>query len=426
MSLVTRTFVRNEGNGMKRLLLLLCLIMVAVCWSGSALAQSYVDSIHRHRAEKHAAAFGNPAFPLNTEDEVFLHYYEPNEDYRVRAAIEFLIGEKPFRMPTYDGTSTDYIRFAQLTFTVRGEHVSLIAYQNTGLLANPRYNDHLFVPFNDLTNGEETYGGGRYLDLSKADIVNGHIILDFNKAYNPYCAYSDGYRCPIPPPDNDLDVPIRAGEKSYTGSIRQRPRPVTPPDALTDSERQLVLTGDTSQLLRIIQDTVEAEHTLLKSASVDVDPKDDLLPLLAKRMYLAMTDTLRPGVGIAAPQVGVNRNVIWVQRFDKVGAPFEFYVNPKIVWRSNLMRKGWEGCLSIPDTREEVYRHYTIRLTYQDLDGNYHDELIEGFTSVIVQHEVDHLYGILFTDRLIEQQGNIYHPVDDAIGLYLRDPMARP
>ena len=100
----------------------------------------------------------------------------------------------------------------------------------------------------------------------------------------------------------------------------------------------------------------------------------------------------------------INKNLIWVQRFDKEGEPFEFYINPKIIWRSKLIRTGAEGCLSIPDQKENVERNNTIRLQYWDEKGNIIEENIEGFTAVIFQHEVDHLYGILYPDRVEEQQ----------------------
>src|SRR5690606_40777586 len=124
------------------------------------------------------------------------------------------------------------------------------------------------------------------------------------------------------------------------------------------------------------------------------------------------------GVGIAAPQVGINRNVIWVKRFDKEGEPLEFYINPKITWRSKLLRKGLEGCLSIADSAGEVFRNYTIRLRYQDAKGNDHEEMVEGFSAVIFQHETDHLMGILFTDRLAEQRAGTYHRINGEIELY--------
>jgi uncharacterized protein (DUF1684 family) len=73
------------------------------------------------------------------------------------------------------------------------------------------------LAFTDLTNGEDTYGGGRYIDLYISDIAEGHITIDFNKAYNPYCAYSDGYNCPIPPASNSINLEIKAGEKMYKG-----------------------------------------------------------------------------------------------------------------------------------------------------------------------------------------------------------------
>ena len=79
------------------------------------------------------------------------------------------------------------------------------------------YRDYLFIPFKDLSNGEATYGGGRYMDIRMDDIKNGELMLDFNKAYNPYCAYSDGYNCPVPPVENHLETEVNAGEKSFGG-----------------------------------------------------------------------------------------------------------------------------------------------------------------------------------------------------------------
>ena len=172
----------------------------------------------------------------------------------------------------------------------------------------------------------------------------------------------------------------------------------------TKEELKLIQSGDTKTMLKVIEITDEKELKILKSVSNDIDPKDDLVSLLAERMYLSMRDPKNPGIGIAAPQIGINRNIIWVQRFDKEGEPFELYINPKIIWRSELLRKGTEGCLSIPDITGNVLRNYTIKLTYQDKTGKQFEELIEGFTAVIFQHETDHLNGILFTDRMKEQE----------------------
>lgn len=182
-------------------------------------------------------------------------------------------------------------------------------------------------------------------------------------------------------------------------------------------ETELIRNGDINQRLYVIQTDVESELQILKSVSKDINPKAKNLDILINRMYLAVTHPTDGGVGIAAPQVGINRNIIWVQRFDKVGEPFEVYINPKIVWKSNLMRKGAEGCLSIPDQRGEVFRYYTIQIQYQDRKGKKHSEIIEGFTAVIFQHEIDHLNGILFTDRLIEQENKTFYFINDELGM---------
>jgi uncharacterized protein (DUF1684 family) len=89
-------------------------------------------------------------------------------------------------------------------------------------MANPAYKNLLFLPFNDSSNGDSSYGGGRYIDLDVNHIVNKQITIDFNKAYNPYCAYSDGYRCPVPPQENRLSIEILAGEKLFTGEKKHK------------------------------------------------------------------------------------------------------------------------------------------------------------------------------------------------------------
>jgi uncharacterized protein (DUF1684 family) len=106
-------------------------------------------------------------------------------------------------------------------FTINGKDFQLTLYKNEIPSPNPKYSDLLFLPFTDETNGKTTYGGGRYIDVSIKDIKNGFLALDFNKAYNPYCAYSNGYRCPVPPEENDLQLEILAGEKLFTGKHKK-------------------------------------------------------------------------------------------------------------------------------------------------------------------------------------------------------------
>lgn len=188
---------------------------------------------------------------------------------------------------------------------------------------------------------------------------------------------------------------------------------------LSPAERQLIAAGDTAAALPVYQITDADEYQVLRAMSEEVNPADPLLKLLARRMYLAMRDTARPGVGIAAPQVGVNRNAIWVQRFDKPGFPFEFYINPQIVSFSKMLRKGPEGCLSIPGERGDVLRSYAITLKYQDFSGEWHTEMIEDFTAVIFQHECDHLKGVLFTDRIEQQKEMALFPLTEESGLFI-------
>ena len=163
-------------------------------------------------------------------------------------------------------------------------------------------------------------------------------------------------------------------------------------------EKEVILAGDTNTALPIYQTDNESQHKVLLATSEEISPKDKTLPILIERMRLALAAT-GGGVGIAGPQVGINRRVVLVQRFDKKDAPVEYFINPKIIWRSELLNKGPEGDLSIEDFRGDFYRSYSIRLEYYDLDNKKHDEMVEGFTAVIFQHEIDHLSGILISDK---------------------------
>ncbi len=181
---------------------------------------------------------------------------------------------------------------------------------------------------------------------------------------------------------------------------------------LTKVETTLIKEKQSHDPFRVLLTTSTADTKILKSTSIDIDPKDPSIKLLADRMYATVQDEASKGVGIAAPQIGINRNAVWVQRFDKKGEPFQFIINPKITWYSDIVRYGREGCLSIPDIFGKVYRSLILRLEFYDLEGNFHDETVEGFTAVIFQHEFDHLLGTLFTDRIKEQENLNYIDAD--------------
>jgi len=180
---------------------------------------------------------------------------------------------------------------------------------------------------------------------------------------------------------------------------------------LTSNEISLINQGDINSALPIYQTTDAHQHKTLLNLSTEIDPLDKNTAILVKRMEKSLLST-DGGVGIAAPQVGINRKIIWVQRFDKAGEPLEYFINPVITWRSELQNLGPEGDLSIPEFRDQFYRSKVIRLEYVDLKGQKFSEMVEGFTAVIFQHEIDHLFGILISDKKKNEENDSYQAVD--------------
>jgi hypothetical protein len=123
-------------------------------------------------------------------------------------------------MPTFTGTGSNYVKYAVLTLTLKGQPIELNVYKNTAFVKIPSLSDYLFLPFTDDTNGKETYSGGRYIDLREKDFKDNTVVIDFNKAYNPYCAFGGGFVCPKPPDENQLHIAVSAGEKLYAGMVK--------------------------------------------------------------------------------------------------------------------------------------------------------------------------------------------------------------
>ena len=140
-----------------------------------------------------------------------LNYYPVDPMFRFCAKLTELPKQEVLRFPTSKGTEQEYHRYGYFEFPVEGQTVRLNVYKPVHGHGRQEF---LFVPFRDATSGKETYGAGRYLDLEPQPY--GGYDLDFNRGYNPYCAYSDDYVCPLPPPENWLPVAIRAGEKAWT------------------------------------------------------------------------------------------------------------------------------------------------------------------------------------------------------------------
>ena len=194
---------------------LLCLSISLL--TTTAFAQtSFADQLAKHRETYKKDLLASAGGPIKAEEDLtYVQFYAPDSTYRVTATVELTPKAEPFEMPTYNGKTRTHVSYAILSFALKGKKQQLTLYRNLNVIRLPEYRDYLFLPFKDATSVKETYGGGRYMDLRKGDIHDGHVILDFNKAYNPYCAYQEGYPCPIPPKHNLLSVAVEAGEKAY-------------------------------------------------------------------------------------------------------------------------------------------------------------------------------------------------------------------
>ena len=153
----------------------------------------------------------SPFLPEQRRDFPHLEYFPEDPSYRfVLELVEFPPEEQEvIEMATSTGDARPSLRWGRLEFSVGGQTATLTVYKSDG-------NEEFFLPFGDATNGADSYGAGRYLDL--VPMEDGQLLVDFNYAYNPYCAYNPRWSCPIPPAENRLKIPISAGEKKYPGA----------------------------------------------------------------------------------------------------------------------------------------------------------------------------------------------------------------
>jgi uncharacterized protein (DUF1684 family) len=187
---------------------LVCMVMVQADYASEVTA-------FRNQKDLDFKTEGKSPFLTKKERKQFeaLRYFAPDEQYKVPAQYIRVAQEDTIDFMTSSGKVKKYAKVATLSFTLQGQALTLPAYQGIELRKKPAYDKYLFVPFTDGTSGAESYGGGRYLDLEVPD--GDTLTLDFNYAYNPYCAYTDGYSCPIPAAESRLAVDITAGEKVY-------------------------------------------------------------------------------------------------------------------------------------------------------------------------------------------------------------------
>ncbi|UII34056.1 DUF1684 domain-containing protein [Fulvivirga ulvae] len=192
-------------------------ILFLSCYTTSyAQHEGLIQEIEQYHKELNEE-FSNPEeSPLTDSDlKAFtsLDFFPIDLKYRVEARFVRTLGQKPFKMATTTTRSPIYEKYGEAHFELDGEKFVLEIFQSHELRETEEYKDYLFLPFTDLTNGEETYGGGRYLGLTIPEADS--IILDFNKAYNPYCAYNKKYSCPIVPRQNRVRTKVLAGVKAF-------------------------------------------------------------------------------------------------------------------------------------------------------------------------------------------------------------------
>ncbi|QDA59838.1 DUF1684 domain-containing protein [Hymenobacter jejuensis] len=197
------------------LVALLCVFASAHAQTAHLAPAEHAQSVVAFQQELNAEYRNPHESPLPpAERKAFkgLPFFPTDYAFYVEATLERDSTALPFRMKTSTAREPEYRKYGVLHFTLNGQPLQLIVYQSLDLMRKPGYGDYLFVPFTDPTNGHESYGGGRYIDLRipKSPV----LMLDFNRAYNPYCAYSPKYSCPVPPAENRLPVAIRAGVQS--------------------------------------------------------------------------------------------------------------------------------------------------------------------------------------------------------------------
>ena len=190
-------------------------VIVSLVYSfmGGGDQAAYADEINKEREEKDRfmRTSKESPFATNTENYKGLSYYPPDPKYRIIADLIPVKKKEMVTLATNTGEEQRYVEYAFAEFDLDGYHHKLLILE---VIDSGPFRGKLFFAFGDETSTAETYGGGRYLDLEKLP-GSSTIILDFNKAYNPYCAYISTYSCPLPPSQNLLTIPIKAGEKTY-------------------------------------------------------------------------------------------------------------------------------------------------------------------------------------------------------------------
>lgn len=188
-------------------ILFICVFFI----NSSAQKDIYTDSLQKFR-ERYISEHEL----IKGKERDYLDFFPIDQSYCVAVKFKKAPEAPWFKMETSGTLKKNYRVYGTLEFTIHDSTLTLNIYQSKDLMGIAQYAKHLFIPFTDKTSGVESYENGKYIDLTIDEVEKPGFMLDFNKAYNPYCAYvSNVYNCPLPPPENDLPVAIRAGEKKY-------------------------------------------------------------------------------------------------------------------------------------------------------------------------------------------------------------------
>lgn len=198
---------------MKKILLLVILLRFSFGFAQNQFSLSAVEKFQNELNAEYADAKTSPLLPDDLKVFNSLDFYPANEKFFVVAKFIRTENELPFEMKTSTDRKPIYVKHGEAHFNIDGQFFKLNIYRNIELSKKEQYKDYLFLPFSDFTCGSESYIGGKYIDLN---IPQGDtIVIDFNRSYNPYCAYSPKYSCPKVPLENDLKIEIRAGVKKF-------------------------------------------------------------------------------------------------------------------------------------------------------------------------------------------------------------------
>ena len=198
---------------MRILLFFVLFLQVQIGFSQEKFDVNAVTKFQEELNAEYADAKTSPLMPEDLATFKTLDFYPANEKFFVVAKFVRTKKEKPFEMKTSTDRKPMYVKYGVVYFTIDVANFNLNVYKNIALSQQEKYKDHLFLPFSDLTCGNESYIGGKYIDLK---IPKGKtLVIDFNTSYNPYCAYNHKYSCPIVPLENDLNIEIKAGVKKF-------------------------------------------------------------------------------------------------------------------------------------------------------------------------------------------------------------------